>query len=59
MTKIDPWFLRQMEEMVVLEREMEKFNIHDFARFCFMRRSRKGMEIDKLLTFNTFWESVF
>jgi len=41
-TKIDPWFLNQIEAMVQLEREIEKFNLDTIPRDLLYEAKQKG-----------------
>ncbi len=41
-TLIDPWFLRQIEEMVSLEREIEKFNLKTLPKDILLEAKQKG-----------------
>ncbi|MBI3511570.1 MAG: carbamoyl-phosphate synthase large subunit [Bacteroidetes bacterium] len=42
LTKIDPWFLNQIEEMVAMEREIEKYNIGDIPKDLMWEAKQKG-----------------
>ncbi|HTB32887.1 MAG TPA: carbamoyl-phosphate synthase large subunit, partial [Bacteroidia bacterium] len=42
LTQIDPWFLRQIEELILLEREIEKYKIENISRELMMEAKRKG-----------------
>ncbi|HTL82248.1 MAG TPA: carbamoyl-phosphate synthase large subunit [Bacteroidia bacterium] len=42
LTKIDPWFLNQIEEMVAMEREVEKFNINTIPKDLMWEAKQKG-----------------
>ncbi len=42
LTQIDPWFLRQIEELILLEREIEKYKIDNISRDMMMEAKRKG-----------------
>src|SRR6187431_187983 len=42
LTKIDTWFLRQIEELIELEREIEKYNITSIPRELLMEAKKKG-----------------
>ena len=42
LTRIDPWFLRQIEELVLLEKEIEKYNISNIPRELMLEAKRKG-----------------
>src|SRR5690606_19406980 len=41
-TKIDDWFLRQIEELIQLERLIEKHNINDIPRELMFEAKQKG-----------------
>ena len=41
-TKIDNWFLNQIEELVVLEREIEKYNIETIPAELLLEAKMKG-----------------
>lgn len=42
LTYIDPWFLHQIEELVVLEREIEKYSIENIPRDLLFEAKQKG-----------------
>ncbi|MFD2521739.1 carbamoyl-phosphate synthase large subunit [Emticicia soli] len=42
LTKIDKWFLRQIEELILLEREIEKFTIDDLPKDLLLSAKQKG-----------------
>jgi carbamoyl-phosphate synthase large subunit len=42
LTKIDPWFLHQIEEMVFLENEIEKHTIHSITRELLLAAKKRG-----------------
>lgn len=42
LTRIDPWFLHQIEELVVLEKEIEKYNINTIPKDLLLEAKRKG-----------------
>lgn len=42
LTKIDKWFLHQIEELVNLEKEMERFTIQSLPRELLLEAKRKG-----------------
>ncbi len=42
LTKIDKWFLRQIEELILLEKEMEQFSIDDIAKDLLLTAKQKG-----------------
>jgi carbamoyl-phosphate synthase large subunit len=41
-TKIDPWFLRQIEALLMLEKDIEKETIETISRSLLMEAKRKG-----------------
>jgi len=41
-TKIDPWFLRQIDEMIGLEKEIEKFHIGNISVEMLLEAKQKG-----------------
>ncbi len=42
LTKIDPWFLRQIEDLISLEKEIQKYSIDDIPRNLLMEAKKKG-----------------
>lgn len=42
LTKIDPWFLRQIEELIQLEKEIQQFTIDTLPRELMMIAKKKG-----------------
>jgi carbamoyl-phosphate synthase large subunit len=42
LTKIDPWFLNQIEELVVLEKEIEKYTIDTISHDLLLTAKQKG-----------------
>jgi carbamoyl-phosphate synthase large subunit len=42
LTKIDPWFLHQIEEMIYLEKEIEKNSIHTISRDLLLEAKKRG-----------------
>jgi carbamoyl-phosphate synthase large subunit len=42
LTRIDPWFLNQIEELVALEKEMEKYSIHTISKDLMHEAKQKG-----------------
>lgn len=42
LTKIDPWFLRQIEELIVLEKEIENYTVDSIPRDLLMVAKKKG-----------------
>jgi len=41
-TKIDLWFLKQIEELIILEREIEKYHIDTIPKELFLEAKQKG-----------------
>lgn len=41
-TKIDIWFLKQIEELIKLERKIEKYNINDLPKALLFEAKQKG-----------------
>jgi carbamoyl-phosphate synthase large subunit len=41
-TKIDEWFLRQIEDLILLEREIEKYRIQDIPYHLMLEAKQKG-----------------
>ncbi|MCX2744442.1 carbamoyl-phosphate synthase large subunit [Mangrovivirga sp. M17] len=41
-TKIDPWFLQQIEELIVLEREIEQYELDSLPRALMLTAKKKG-----------------
>ncbi len=41
-TKIDPWFLRQIEELIKIERKIEKFTIENISKDLLFEAKQKG-----------------
>ncbi len=41
-TRIDPWFLRQIEDMIQTEKRVEKFNINNVPREVMFEAKQKG-----------------
>lgn len=41
-TKIDEWFLRQIEELIVLEKEIEKYNVSNIPSDLLFEAKQKG-----------------
>ncbi len=46
LTKIDPWFLNQIEELIILEKEIEKFTIEDIP-FDLIKEAKKRGYADR------------
>ncbi|KOY85237.1 carbamoyl phosphate synthase large subunit [bacterium 336/3] len=42
LTQIDAWFLHQIEEIVLLEREIQKYNITDLSKELLLEAKQKG-----------------
>ncbi|MFY0627679.1 MAG: carbamoyl-phosphate synthase large subunit [Reichenbachiella sp.] len=42
LTKIDPWFLHQIEDLIDLEKEIEKFNISNLSKELLITAKKKG-----------------
>lgn len=42
LTKIDKWFLRQIEELILLEREIERFSVDDLPKDLLLTAKQKG-----------------
>src|SRR3954465_5224296 len=42
LTRIDPWFLRQIEELIQLEKEIEKYTVESIPRELLMEAKKKG-----------------
>lgn len=42
LTRIDPWFLNQIEELVVLEKEIEKYTLENISRNLLLIAKQKG-----------------
>jgi carbamoyl-phosphate synthase large subunit len=42
LTKIDPWFLHQIEELVILEKEIQKYTIDTISRDLLFTAKKKG-----------------
>jgi len=42
LTQIDAWFLHQVEELVLLEREIQKYNIADLSKELLLEAKQKG-----------------
>ncbi|MFZ5555052.1 MAG: carbamoyl-phosphate synthase large subunit [Bacteroidota bacterium] len=41
-TRIDDWFLRQIEELIVFEKEVEKYTLNNFPRELMLEAKQKG-----------------
>ena len=42
LTKIDPWFLRQIEELMELDREIERYSIDSLPKDVLVKAKQKG-----------------
>lgn len=42
LTRIDPWFLRQIEELIMLEKQIETYTIDSIPRELLMEAKKKG-----------------
>ncbi len=42
LTKIDTWFLQQIEELIVLEKEIEKYSVENIPRDLLIEAKKKG-----------------
>jgi carbamoyl-phosphate synthase large subunit len=42
LTKVDPWFLNQIEEMIALEREIERYTLDNIPRDLMLEAKQKG-----------------
>ncbi|MGL1889576.1 MAG: carbamoyl-phosphate synthase large subunit [Reichenbachiella sp.] len=42
LTKIDPWFLHQIEELIAVEKEIEKFSVTDLPKELLLTAKKKG-----------------
>ncbi|MDA0194082.1 MAG: carbamoyl-phosphate synthase large subunit [Bacteroidetes bacterium] len=42
LTKIDPWFLNQIEELIILEKEIEKLSIETIPKEILLEAKQKG-----------------
>jgi carbamoyl-phosphate synthase large subunit len=57
MTGIDHWFLSQLEELVVLEREIENFSIANLSRELLLEAKMKGYADRQIAHLLRCWES--
>ena len=57
MTGIDHWFLSQMEELIVLEHEMEKYSIYELPRELLLEAKMKGYADRQIAHLTRCWES--
>ena len=42
LTRIDPWFLNQIEELIALEKEIQKYSLEDVPRDLLVEAKKKG-----------------
>jgi carbamoyl-phosphate synthase large subunit len=42
LTKIDKWFLRQIEELIILEKEIEQYSVEDITKELLLTAKQKG-----------------
>ncbi|MBI3502491.1 MAG: carbamoyl-phosphate synthase large subunit [Bacteroidetes bacterium] len=42
LTKIDPWFLNQIEELIALEKEIEKYSLENIPKDLLLEAKQKG-----------------
>ena len=42
LTKIDKWFLRQIEDLIILENEIEKYTIENISKELLLEAKQKG-----------------
>lgn len=57
LTKIDPWFLQQIEELIALEKEIEKYDINSIPRELLREAKEKGYADRQLGHLMRCWES--
>jgi carbamoyl-phosphate synthase large subunit len=57
LTQIDPWFLNQIEELIELEREIEKYNIDNIPEDLLRTAKEKGYADRQLGHIMRCWES--
>jgi len=57
LTKIDTWFLRQIEELILLEKEIEKYHISDIPPELLMEAKKKGYADRQVAHLVGCWES--
>ena len=57
LTKIDPWFLYQIEELIALENEIEKYNIDTLPKRILLEAKRKGYADRQIAHLVRCWES--
>lgn len=56
-TKIDPWFLNQLEELVMLEREISKYTINSIPKDLMREAKQKGFADRQIAHLMKCWES--
>jgi carbamoyl-phosphate synthase large subunit len=56
-TKIDPWFLKQIEEMIALEREISKYQIQTLPKDLLLEAKQKGYGDRQVAHLVGCWES--
>lgn len=56
-TKIDPWFLNQVEELVMLEREISKYTISSISKELLQEAKQKGFADRQIAHLMKCWES--
>ena len=59
LTKIDPWFLRQVEELIQLEKQIEQYRIEDPARVVHGGQRRKAMPTGRSPTWCVAWRARY
>ena len=57
LTKIDTWFLRQIEELIELEKEIGKYTIAEIPRELLMEAKKKGYADRQIAHLLRCWES--
>ncbi|MEJ2004076.1 MAG: carbamoyl-phosphate synthase large subunit [Cyclobacteriaceae bacterium] len=57
LTKIDPWFLHEIEELIILEKEIEKHTIEDIPEALLRKAKEKGYADRQLGHLMRCWES--
>ncbi len=57
LTKIDPWFLYQIEELIALENELEGYNIDTIPRHLMLEAKEKGYADRQIAHLLKCWES--
>ncbi|MDA9328780.1 carbamoyl-phosphate synthase large subunit [Flavobacteriales bacterium] len=56
-TKVDPWFLKQIEEMIALEREISKYQIQTLPKDLLLEAKQKGYGDRQVAHLVGCWES--